>query len=92
MKCPHCGIHFHDNWDEESFTRNSRWLQAQHKDARLKWYYRSAQYPGATCGDVTIEVAYKLDEAVEAGWRQIYPIGANRGPVPTEVPSMIAQD
>jgi hypothetical protein len=41
---------------------------------------------------VTIEVAYKLDEAVEAGWRQIYPIGANRGPVPTEVPSMIAQD
>lgn len=25
-------------------------------------------------------------------WRQVYPVGANRGPVPTEVPGKIAQD
>jgi hypothetical protein len=53
--------------------------------------YRSALCP--ECKKITLEVV-RLDRAGDQpeDWRQIYPIGANRGPVPTEVPDNIAQD
>jgi hypothetical protein len=42
---------------------------------------------------VTIEVAeVDQDYKPKSEWRQMYPIGANRGPVPPEVPREIAQD
>jgi hypothetical protein len=86
MKCPHCAIHFHDNWDTRYMERASGIPQS----GGAYWYYRSALCPN--CRDVTIEVALMIDKAPVSGWRQIYPIGASRGPVPPEVPAEIAQD
>jgi hypothetical protein len=40
---------------------------------------------------ICIEVA-RTDNQVFERWRQIYPIGANRGPVPPDVPTEIAED
>jgi hypothetical protein len=37
-------------------------------------------------------VALAKDRKPVTEWRQIWPIGANRGPVPSEVPGPIAQD
>jgi hypothetical protein len=55
------------------------------------WYYRSAYCPN--CKDVTIEVARHYDaDTPGENWRQIYPIGAIRGPVPPEVQTAMAQD
>ncbi len=89
MKCPHCTIHFHDNWDVDYMERaGSLFASPTRPDAY--WYYRSAYCPG--CEDVTIEVAQRRNQVVVGAWRQIYPIGASRGPVPAEVPANIAQD
>jgi hypothetical protein len=91
MKCPHCSIHFHDNWFEANFVRQGRLLQAEHQDARLRWVYRTAKCPGIACGEVTIEVSQQNGEQ-EVAWRQVYPVGANRGPVPVDVPPQISRD
>ncbi len=92
MKCPHCTIHFHDNWFTLDFVRyNSVVANHATKDALEFWKYRSASCPD--CRDVTIEIA-RFDHASNRleDWRQVYPIGANRGPVPPEVPKKIAED
>jgi hypothetical protein len=93
MKCPHCGINFHDNWDEQSFNSQRHTLFAPTDgsgDVRY-WRYRSANCPG--CLDVTISICNDDgSEDSERDWRQVYPIGAHRGPVPAEVPNNIAAD
>lgn len=93
MKCPHCSIHFHDNWDHRIFQRGSGSLESSSDNPQHVWVYRSALCPGADCGKVTIAIANanKLGSVV-TNWRQIYPIGANRGPVPSEVPANISVD
>ncbi len=89
MKCPHCGIHFHDNWQHEDFSRDNGTLWGP--DHSIQWGYRSARCP--ECKDVTIEVLTRDNHGRPIDdWRQIYPIGANRGPVPGDVPPEIAQD
>jgi hypothetical protein len=94
MKCPHCTVHFHDNWAKGDFfrTQNVRLTPRQPKtEDRQIWQYRSAICPN--CGDVTIDVTQRTDEGhLIHDWRMIYPVGAARGPVPPEVPSKIAQD
>jgi hypothetical protein len=95
MKCPHCRIHFHDNWQHYPFHRDNGELLSPHGDVLNRWIYRSAQCPA--CKDITIELARVCAQGASKGqyigsWRQIYPIGANRGPVPLEVPPDIAQD
>ena len=88
MQCPHCSIHFHENWFQNYLSRHSNLLRG--KD-NLYWYYRSASFPG--CKDITIEVARLTGEEIVVGkWQQIYPIGANRGPISPVVPSEIADD
>ncbi|MBQ8101874.1 MAG: DUF4145 domain-containing protein [Afipia sp.] len=88
MQCPHCSIHFHENWNQQYFERHSSVLRS--KD-NLYWYYRSAICPG--CKDITIEVArLNKDDIVVGSWRQIYPVGANRGPISPTVPKEIADD
>jgi hypothetical protein len=63
------------------------------QDAQLRWIYRSAQCAGKDCGEVTIEIAQSTGlNQQTTGWLQIYPLGANRGPVPTDVPPKIAKD
>lgn len=86
MKCPHCTIHFHDNWNVHYLERGSGIPQT--RDAY--WYYRSALCPN--CKDVTLEVALMRDKELVGEWRRIYPVGASRGPVPPEVPKEIAED
>ncbi len=91
MKCPHCAIHFHENWYAEHFERTGRLLAEPTENENIYWFYRSAICP--KCKHPTIEVARKFsnDEFYD-GWRQIFPIGSNRGPVPIEVPGDIASD
>jgi hypothetical protein len=91
MKCPHCGIHFHDNWNVEFFKRGNGILQPSCENISGYWIYRSAYCPN--CRDVTIQMALSDgNQNPRTDWQQVYPIGANRGPVPSEVPQEIVQD
>jgi uncharacterized protein DUF4145 len=88
VQCPHCTVHFHDNMEERPLLRNNQ---------EITWRYRTARCP--ECGQYTI-----LLSCVDSGpnpeefggfafeWVQVYPVGANRGPVPPEVPEHIGQD
>jgi Domain of unknown function (DUF4145) len=83
MKCPHCGILFHDSWTEGEIKR----------PALTGWYYRTANCPA--CKQMTIALAPPLEGAQlerDRKWRQVHPIGSNRGPVSPEVPKPIATD
>jgi Domain of unknown function (DUF4145) len=86
MKCPHCGIHFHDNWYFNYVLRAEQLFSD--KDGR--WSYRTALCPG--CEKCTIEIGRTIDAMGNMLWAQVYPVGANRGPVPNEIPEDIAQD
>lgn len=87
MKCPTCGVSFHHSWSYLTFTYHG------HVSG---WVSRTAKCPD--CGEHTIQIgeghhvnAPNFDEnAVE--WRMVQPIGANRGPVPAQVPANIAGD
>ena len=79
MKCPHCGVPFHENW---------KWGQSQGLGG---WHYRTVVCP--TCKQITIELSPPLRRSeTHQQWRQVHPIGSNRGPVPAEVPQQIATD
>jgi hypothetical protein len=86
MKCPHCGIHFHEGWDSNWLTRYGQ--QASDKDSR--WFIRTAICP--ECERITVELGQTVDAMGHVGWSQVYPVGANRGPVSPYVPTPIAQD
>jgi Domain of unknown function (DUF4145) len=91
MKCPHCGINFHSNWVEDNISRDDRLLQVNECTDRTYWVYRSAHCPA--CKDLTISIGYRDFQTQNShSWRQIYPVGANRGPVPPEVPTPISED
>jgi hypothetical protein len=92
MKCPHCAIHFHDNWQSHHFYRtrdDGGKAVAISANADSLWVYRTAHCPG--CKNYTFEIAAE-NKKFETTWRQVYPTAANRGPVPTEVPPAIAED
>ena len=79
MKCPHCGVHSHNEWN---MVTNSR---------LGGWHYRSAVCPA--CKQRTIELSPPTKQKQKhPRWRQVHPIGSNRGPVPPEVPKAIAAD
>jgi hypothetical protein len=66
-------------------------LVAQGPIAESVWSYRTAHCP--SCKDIIIEVAVTDgNQHPFQDWRMIYPAGANRGPVPTQVPPDIASD
>jgi uncharacterized protein DUF4145 len=96
MKCPHCTVAFHDNWFAQRLVRpNGGGLSSGEGSEETVWLYRSALCP--ECEDFTIQVAQEfirgpMASLVVAGWRQVYPIGANRGPVPPDVPQEVAED
>jgi hypothetical protein len=86
VKCPHCGIHFHDNLDPNWLARYGQRLS----DKDGNWSYRTAICP--VCEKVTIDIGQTVDAMGNMLWGRVYPVGANRGPVPKEVPERIAQD
>ena len=96
MKCPHCGIHFHDNWQEGIFIRDNTGLSGVSNDLQKRsyvWAYRSAACPGPACNGVVIQIRTQWPNGTRrSDWVRMYPRGANRGPVPKEVPNEIAQD
>jgi hypothetical protein len=91
MQCPHCSVHFNDDWSQEPFRDTEKFV-VRAKGSNYHWIYRSALCPA--CGDVTIQITTQPDQLhyPSEEWRQVYPIGANRGPVPGDVPPEIAQD
>ena len=95
MKCPHCGIHFHENWQANVFLREEKQQVSpaweREEGSYLKWVYRSAHCPD--CDKIIIEIA-RMDthDKLIGDWRQVNPIGAKRGPVPIDIPPNIAQD
>jgi hypothetical protein len=90
MKCPHCTIHFHENWFADYLRRGQDLLRDKLGDAAGAWMYRNCVCP--ECSEVTIEVTIGANREPLGPWRQIFPIGANRGPVPAEVPANISSD
>jgi hypothetical protein len=91
MKCPHCLIHYHENWEVFPFRREGNVLWDELGPAPVKWAYRSAICPA--CQQITLQIARLFsDDRICEDWRQVCPIGANRGPAPADVPNNIAQD
>jgi Domain of unknown function (DUF4145) len=86
MKCPHCGINIHSNWDEQILIRYQRRMSDKDGD----WFYRTAVCP--SCEKAIIDLGQSVDAMENKLWAQVYPSGANRGPVPGEVPERIAND
>ncbi|MBR1297422.1 DUF4145 domain-containing protein [Bradyrhizobium sp. AUGA SZCCT0042] len=70
---------------------NTKLITKDSNDNNIYWSYRTAFCP--ECRNIEIDIVrrdgngHRLDD-----WRQVYPIGASRGPVPSEVPQNIAQD
>lgn len=82
MKCPHCLVVFHDNWDQNAVIRGQ---------SLTGWFYRTAHCPA--CSRLIIEAGTKTQNTIGvSSWRPIFPAGASRGPVPPEVPEAIATD
>jgi hypothetical protein len=89
VKCPHCGIHFHEKWSQDFLY----WGQnnPMRSEDNSYWSYRTTRCGG--CDDYILEIARTNNQRQTLeNWRQVYPIGANRGPVPNEVPKPIAED
>jgi hypothetical protein len=93
MKCPHCTVHFHDNLRVGWFLRQGNDILKDNygDEGHYFWEYRSAVCPA--CKEVTLQIVQTDGNHNPVGdWSQIHPIGANRGPVPPEVPADIPQD
>jgi hypothetical protein len=81
------------NWVPEYFDRlnhNLKQVLDSETGADGYWCYRSAIWPG--CQGWAIEMAVARDKEPLTTWRQIFPVGASRGPVSREVPKPIAAD
>jgi hypothetical protein len=87
MKCPHCGIHFHERWTQDYLNWGHN--NPMKSDAGY-WSYRTTRC--ASCDDFIIEIGLTKNKEPIDSWDQVYPLGANRGRVPAEVPASIAQD
>jgi hypothetical protein len=89
MKCPHCGISFHEDWYQDflNWGQNNvmRWEGSSY------WSYRTTQC--SRCKDYVIEITRTDNNRrpIE-DWRQVHPVGANRGPASAQVPPEVAQD
>lgn len=90
---PPLAVHFHDNWSREWFTRGKNIIGALATEdyTHVYWMYRTAICP--ECKNIIIQIVKaNAQQTPVSDWSQVHPIGANRGPVPQDVPSNIAQD
>jgi hypothetical protein len=81
MKCPHCTINFHEMWQAHEFVWVGNYTGYQ---------YRICQC--SACSGFVVEFSERAAFDDDDDWRLIFPIGANRGPVPVEVPDRIRVD
>jgi len=80
MKCPHCSKHFHEDWRSGSI--------AYGHGNPTRWEYQMTLC--AACRLWIIRIMNHDNPS--RGWRQVEPIGSDRGPTPVEVPADIAED
>ena len=81
MKCPHCGTAFHDDWRLNGIVTQDKPGGPAHQVAIVRV---------TTCPSCSNRTYFaRIGDGED---RMIFPIGANRGPVPAEVPSSIASD
>jgi hypothetical protein len=61
-------------------------------DTKGYWYYQTTAC--SKCKDVVIEIALLTANGFEqlSDWRMVYPVGASRGPISSEIPTEIAKD
>ena len=78
MKCPHCGINFHENWSRGVFA---------HQGVRTEWNYETARCPGCTKLIIIVDEDDNIDSA-----RMVVPIANRRGAISKFVPKDIAKD
>lgn len=76
MKCPHCTVEIHPNADTNHMYYSNR---------TIGWTYEVIPCPACK------EFIISLDPPRDAKFL-VYPRGANRGPVPPEVPGNISSD
>lgn len=79
MLCPHCYVHFHDNWSRYEVFRNGIPLTG--------WYYQTAQC--SECGGMIFEIEPREARLNET--TRVYPSTGDRRPAPSQVPSDIAE-
>jgi Domain of unknown function (DUF4145) len=93
VKCPHCGIDFHEDWATASMVGEQGVpVVATVRGKSVRWEYMTTRC--SKCRDIIIEIGATFEQThvTLVKPRMVYPIGANRGPVPPEVPSPIAED
>jgi hypothetical protein len=102
MKCPHCGKHFHGNWSVASIEWGGGTTRWQYRTAvcpacrkiTIELSPPPERRPVFEEGELLKkgEVLQEGEVLKERQWRQVHPVGSNRGPVPPEVPEPIAAD
>jgi hypothetical protein len=85
MKCPHCTVTIHAGWQLNNIANNHR---------TSPWFIGIMTCP--ECHRDILQVGEEIQTnngvAPPTEWRQIVPVGSNRGPAPTDVPPDIAAD
>jgi hypothetical protein len=84
MKCPHCTIGVHANWNDNVIAYGNR---------QTTWQVQIMKCPECSKEILRFGHAVIKDNAFQVlDYKQIYPVGSNRGPVPGDVPPNIAAD
>lgn len=77
MKCPHCGVVFHDNQQGQKVLYALQYIAA---------HVQTSKCPACTRWIIKMKFPGSDD------YTQVFPVGSTRGPVPPEVPKHIAGD
>ncbi|WFU03274.1 DUF4145 domain-containing protein [Rhizobium sp. CB3171] len=83
MKCPHCGVEFHDQWTVAQINWGRFYTHRRVQATRC---------PSEECGKYIVSFGIIDSDDGSEEWRIIDPTTATRGPVPKEVPGTIAND
>jgi hypothetical protein len=92
MRCPHCTVVFHENWNDARMVRGEGVrVTGLLRGSLAYWHYRTTVC--SKCKDVIIEIAPVISggEHLLVDWRRVYPIGTTRWPIGSEVPTEIAK-
>src|SRR5665213_3502835 len=84
MKCPHCTTSVHGSWSDNHVS---------YPNVGSIWHVQIMKCPECSKEILRLGVGrIKNNAYVIEDFRQIHPVGSNRGPVPADVPSDIAAD